>query len=144
MRFLYDTSIFVYAVGTEHPFREPCRAILRRNAEGGLAGEASIELVQEFAHVRLRRSGDRTEALELAGWVAQLCRLHAFEPADLPLAFSLLARHPQLQVRDAVMASTALNRGLTAILSTDRAFDQVDGLRRVDPADDAAVEALTA
>lgn len=92
--------------------------------------------------MRLRRTGDRAESLRLAGAVGQLCRLHGFEPADLPLTFTLLARHPELHTRDAVMAATALNRGLEAVLSADRAFDVVDGLRRVDPCDAQAVASL--
>ncbi len=39
-------------------------------------------------------------------------------------------------------AHVALNRGITAILSPGRAFDEVAGLVRVDPADRQAVEAL--
>jgi hypothetical protein len=33
-RFLYDTSIVIYALGREHPYREPCRDIARL-ATGG-------------------------------------------------------------------------------------------------------------
>jgi predicted nucleic acid-binding protein len=144
VRFLYDTAVFVYAVGAEHRYREPCRAIVARAQAGQLSGEASVELVQEFAHVRMRRTGDRGEALALAGAVAELCRLHAFEPGDLPLTMTLLAQHEALSVRDAVLAATALNRGLSRILSPDRAFDAIHGLTRVDPADEAAVAALAA
>lgn len=143
MRFLYDTAIFVYAVGAEHPYRESCREIVARSARGELSGEASVELVQEFAHVRLRRTGDRADALRLAGEVAQLCRLHAFEPGDLPLTLTLLDRHEALGVRDAVFAATALNRSVPAILSPDRAFDGIRGLRRVDPTDARAVAKLS-
>lgn len=31
-RFLYDTSVFVYALDGEHPYREPCRDIVHRAA----------------------------------------------------------------------------------------------------------------
>lgn len=137
MRFLYDTAVFVYAVGADHKYREPCRLIVEHARRGDLAGEASVELVQEFAHLRMRRMGDRGEALRLAGEVAQLCRLHAFEPRDLPLMMTLLERHPQLDARDAVFAATALNRNVGAILSPDRAFDGIQGLERVDPAEAA-------
>ena len=141
-RFLYDTAVFVYAVGSDHPYRDACRQIVDRARTGELSGEASVEMVQEFAHVRLRRGGTRADALELAGAVAQLCRLHPFEASDLPLMFTLLARHENLNARDALFAATALNRGLALILSPDRHFDDVHGLERVDPLDDGAVSAL--
>jgi predicted nucleic acid-binding protein len=54
----------------------------------------------------------------------------------------LLEAHPELDVADCVHAATALNRGLDAILSPDRAFDSVSGLERVDPADREGVAAL--
>lgn len=141
-RFLYDTAVFVYAVGSEHHYRKPCRAIVASARSGELAGEASVELVQEFAHVRIRRTGDRPGALALARAVGELCRLHGFEPPDLPLAMTLLEHHTGLQTRDAVHAATAINRGIRKILSPDRAFDAVPGLDRIDPADEGGVAAL--
>lgn len=143
-RFLYDTAVFVYAVGTPHRYRDPCRAIVERAGRHELSGEASIELVQEFAHVRLRRGGGRRETLALARAVADVCELHDFERRDLPLMMSLLEHHAGLHARDAVHAATALNRGIDAILSPDAAFDVVPGLERIDPADDAGVAALAA
>jgi predicted nucleic acid-binding protein len=46
-RFLYDTSVFVYALGRDDPYKEPCREIVRRAATGELQGEASVDLLQE-------------------------------------------------------------------------------------------------
>lgn len=142
LRFLYDTSVFLYAVGAEHEYREPCRRIVRRAADGELFGEASVELIQELTHVLLRRRAERPAALARAGEVAQLCRLHAFETSDLPLMLTLLERHEHLGPRDALFAATALNRHIPAILSSDRHFDGITGLRRVDPLDADAVAAL--
>jgi len=45
-------------------------------------------------------------------------------------------------MRDAIFAAQALNHGIDAILSTDRDFDDVPGLERVDPADAAVVAKL--
>lgn len=132
----------MYAAGREHPYREPCRSVLERAGAGDLTGEASVELVQELAQVMLRRVGSRRDVVRRVGEAAELCRLHAFEPADLPLALSLLEQHDRLDPRDAVFAATAINRDVPVILSPDRAFDGIRGLRRVDPLDHAAVAAL--
>lgn len=35
MRFLYDTSVFVYARGAEHEYREPCRGLACRAGRTG-------------------------------------------------------------------------------------------------------------
>jgi hypothetical protein len=141
-RFLYDTSIFVYALGKEHPYREPCREIVRRAAAGDLQGEASADLLQELVHQRARRTGDRLDAAKAGRSVAKLAWWHPLEPNDVQRGIDLFETHTDLDARDAVFAALAINRGIDAILATDRAFDGIDGLERIDPADDRAVAAL--
>lgn len=142
-RFLYDTSIFVYALGGEHPYREPCREIVRKATAGDLQGEASAGLLQELVHQRVRRTGDRASAAAATRDVAKLVWLHPLEPDDVQRGIDLFEAHPHLDARDAVFAALALNRGIDAILATDRAFEEIDGLERIDPADDQALAALT-
>lgn len=61
----------------------------------------------------------------------------------LPLRHLVLFEtNSRLDARDAVFAAVALNRGIDAILATDRAFDEVRGLERIDPADERAVATL--
>ncbi|MGH3754801.1 MAG: type II toxin-antitoxin system VapC family toxin [Pseudonocardiaceae bacterium] len=135
MRFLYDTSVFVYARGAEHEYREPCRAVVRLAGQGVLAGEASVELVQEYAHILRRRGLGGADVREQARDVAALCRLHDFAEEDLRLALNLVATHQKLRVRDAVHAATALRRGISIILSADQDFDDIAGLERLNPHD---------
>lgn len=134
-RFLYDTNVFVYALGGAGPYREPCRAIVEHAAAGRLDGEASADLVQEFLHQRLRQTGDRTLAVAAARRVPALCRLHDVRADDVGLALLLFETHERLTARDATFAAVALNRGVDAILSADRDFDGVAGLERIDPLD---------
>jgi uncharacterized protein len=133
VRFFVDTAVFLYAVGAEHPLREPCRELVRRFAAGSLNPEASVELVQEYVHVRTRRGMARAEAVAEGRDLALLCRLHAVEEAELHRALALFAATPGLGLRDAVHAVTALDRGVGLIVSPDRAFDAVPALKRVDP-----------
>lgn len=141
-RFLYDTSIFIYALGREHPYKEPCREIVRRAAAGDLQGEASADLLQELTHQRVRRTGDRLGAARAARSVATLAWWHPVEPNDVQRGIDMFETHNELNARDAVFAAFAINRGIDAILATDRAFDGIDGLERIDPADEPAVAAL--
>jgi uncharacterized protein len=60
-----DTTVLVYAVGGEHPLREPCRHIVDEIGAGRLAATTTVEVIQEFAHVRARRRG-RLDARALA------------------------------------------------------------------------------
>jgi predicted nucleic acid-binding protein len=142
-RFLYDTNVFVYALGGPSPYREPCRAIVEHAAAGRLDGEASVDLVQEFLHQRMRQVGDRALAVAAARRIPALCRLHDVRGSDLTLALWLFETHERITARDATFAAVALNRGLGAILSADQDFDEVPGLERIDPRDAARVAALT-
>lgn len=141
-RFLFDTGVFVYALGGEHRYREPCRAILREVQSGRLAAEASVELIHEFAYVRVRRAGDRIDATRAARTIARTLSLHTVEQRDMERALDLWSEHERLDVRDAIFAAQALNRGIDAILSADVDFDGISGLQRIDPADAEAVASL--
>jgi uncharacterized protein len=138
IRFLYDTPVFLYALGVEHRYRAPCREIVRLAAAGRLLGDASVELVQEFVHVRARRREGRGEAAAAGREVSAMCRLHPLEADDLRLGLDLFEQSGRLQMREALHAATALNRGIGLIVTTDRAFEGLPGLERVDPLDAAA------
>lgn len=141
-RVLVDANVFIYALGAEHPYREPCRLLVAALAEQRIAGETSVEIVQEFVHVRRRRgdSGDATQrAREILAWDLPL---HDFDVDDLERALQLLDRYESLPGRDAVHAATALNRGIDCILSTDAHFDLIHDLTRIDPGDPAALEGI--
>lgn len=133
-RFFYDTAVFLYAVGAEHPLRSPCRRLVDLAADGRLDGEASVELIQELVHVRARRTGDRSEAARTGRDVAAICRLHDLTELDLQRALDLFQTVPGLHLRDAIHAATALGHGVSRIVSPDRAFDRIPGLTRIDPA----------
>jgi predicted nucleic acid-binding protein len=141
-RFLFDTGIFIYALGGEHRYREPCRTILREVRGKRLAAEASVELIHEFAYVRLRQVGSRDDAARSAHAIERSFSLHTVEPPDMERALDLWSAYKRLDVRDAIFAAQALNRGIDAILSPDRGFDEVSGLERIDPADSATVASL--
>jgi predicted nucleic acid-binding protein len=141
-RFLFDTSVFVYALGGEHRYREPCRAVMDDGAQGLLSAEASVELIHEFAYVRCRRGISRLMASKDALEIAGTSRLHTVTPSDVERALELWCEHARLDMRDAIFAAQALNRGIDAILSPDRDFDGIPGLERIDPADAEAVATL--
>ena len=56
-----DTTVLVYATGSDHPLREPCRRLVDAVANGVLTARTTVELIQELMHVRARRVGDRHE-----------------------------------------------------------------------------------
>mgnify|MGYP002633813073 CR=1 FL=1 len=53
---------------------------------------------------------------------------------DILKSGDLLTARPQLSPRDALHAATALNNGITVIVSVDTELDHIEGLARLDPA----------
>lgn len=132
-RLAIDTNVLLYARGGEHPYREPCQALLAGAQRGDVTFEASAELAQELGHVLLRRGASPQDAMEAVDKARALCRLHAFDLGVLEGAVRLIRAHPGSGMRDAVHGATALRAGFTEIVSTDRGFDRMTGLRRADP-----------
>lgn len=141
-RVLVDANVFIYALGAEHPYRDPCRDVVAALARRDIEAETSVEILQEVVHVRRRRKGGPDAAARAREILAWDLPVHEFDVDDLERALSLIERDDSLPVRDAVHAAMALNREIDAVLSTDRDFDRIDGLARIDPADARAVEAL--
>lgn len=143
-RFFVDSNVFLYALGAEHRYREPCRRLIEHADAGRLRPEASVELVQEILWVRARRLADRRQALQDARDVATLCVLHPLEAHDLQAAMAVFGAHPAVTPRDAVHAATAIERGVGRIVSADRHLDGIPGLQRIDPVDVDTIDALVA
>ncbi len=127
-----DTSVLVYAVGADHPLREPCRRLI------GAAGDrveatTTVEVIQAFAHVRARRRS-RADATRLArSFATVLTPLLVPTTADLVAGLVLFEEVEELGCFDAVLAATAVAKGTNALVSADPAFSRVPGLRHVAP-----------
>jgi predicted nucleic acid-binding protein len=127
-----DTTVLVYAKGTAHPLRSSCRELVAAIADGRLAATTTVEVIQEFAHVRARRRG-RTEAIGLANdYVELFAPLLEVTVEELRAGLALFERTVGLGAFDAVLAAAAI--GSTGVLvSADIAFAGVGGLRHVVP-----------
>jgi len=130
-----DSNVFIYAAGAESPNKGPCVALLRRVASGELDAATSAEVIQEIHHV-FRRRGRLRDGVTLAREIAGLFPgLLSVTRADVLRSGEILTARPQLSPRDALHAATALNAGISTVVSADSDFDYVDGITRVDPAD---------
>lgn len=130
---LLDSAVGIYALGEEHQYRKPCRAVLSAVSDGKVRAYASVEMIQELVHHRLRRTGDRALAAADGRDTSALCTLLSFDREILDLSLDVTERIPTIRGRDAVHAATALAYGIGTIVSPDRAFDGIPGLRRADP-----------
>jgi predicted nucleic acid-binding protein len=136
-----DTSVLVYAKGAGHRFRDPCRALIDAVTDGRIEATTTVEVIQEFVHVRARRRS-RSDAAALGRAYAELLApLLTPTGADLLAGLATFQTGERLGAFDAVLASAAIGAGADALLSTDAAFGEVRGLRHVVP-DEPSVAAL--
>lgn len=128
-----DTTVLVYAVGGEHPLRDPCRRLVAGVGAGIVDAITTIEVIQEFVHIRAGRRS-RTDA---TGHGRSYARLLAplLRPTveDLVDGLSLFQSDARLGAFDAVLAAAAVARGADALVSADEAFAHVPGLVHLVP-----------
>lgn len=137
-----DATVLVYAVGADHPLRDPCRDLVAAVVAGEVQARTTSEVIQEFAHVRARRRS-RRDAAQLAGSYADLLApLLPVDADDLGEGMALFERSDSLGAFDCVLAAAARRRSADAIVSADTAFATVRGLRHLDPGDPDFAAAL--
>lgn len=128
-----DTTVLVYAVGSEHVFREPCRTLVRAIEDGRVTATTTVEAIQEFSHVRAKRRG-RSDAVGLANdFLDLLSPLLVVEERDLREGLRLFAMADRLGCFDAVLAAAAQAAGADALVSADEAFASVPTITHVVP-----------
>ena len=128
-----DTTVLAYAVGADHPLQVPCRRLVRAIADGEVIATTTIEVIQEFAHVRARRR-DRKDAAELArDYIELLSPLLVVEEPDLREGLRRFEESAGLGAFDAVLAAAAHAAGADALVSADAGFSAVENIRHVIP-----------
>ena len=128
-----DTSVLVYAVGAEHPLRDPSRRLVEAIAAGRVDATTTIEVIQEFVHVRARRQGRADAAKAGRNFADLLAPLLVMPESSVEVGLRIFERSKELGVFDAFLAATALASGADALVSADRAFSSVTRLAHVVP-----------
>jgi uncharacterized protein len=124
---LLDTTVLVYAKGADHPLRESCRELIAAIADRELEARTTVEVIQEFVHVRALRR-DRSDAASLGRDYSELLApLLSPTAADLDAGLALFERHSALGAFDAVLTACAARAGISTLVSADAAFaDQTE------------------
>ncbi len=131
-----DTTVLVYAVGDDHALRDPARAIVQAVEDGLIQATTTVEAIQELVHVRARRTGRADAAAVGRAYATLLSPLLQPSEESLLAGLRLFERDETLGAFDAVLAATAIEQKAEALVSADRAFAGVRGLRWVDLAGD--------
>jgi predicted nucleic acid-binding protein len=129
---ILDTTVLAYAVGAEHPLREPSRGLLAAIGEGTVTATTTVDVIQEFAHGYARRRPRETAAAHALRYATLLTPLLSPTEDDLAAGLQLFEKQERLDAFDAVLAATAIAHEATALVSADRAFESVRRLPYVE------------
>lgn len=133
-RIFIDANVPMYAHGASHPYRQPCRAALRRVVSENIPAVTSSEVVQEILHRYLSLKRHDQAVQVTSDFMTIVPAVLPVTRRDIERALRLIRRYPDLSARDLLHVAVMLNHDITQILSTDTHFDQVDKVERLDPA----------
>jgi len=127
--------VLMYAAGSVHPLREPCREALTRAVDQEVSLVTDAEVLQEILY-RYFSIGRGEVARAVYDSAIRLCdEVLPIDEGHTSRALELLLEHGELSPRDAIHAATMEDHGLECLLSTDRDFDALDQVERIDPAE---------
>jgi predicted nucleic acid-binding protein len=139
---LLDTTVLVCAKGQDHPLRDPCRELIAAIADRRIEATTTVEVIQEFVHVRARRR-ERSDAAALGrDYVDLLAPLLSPTVEDLNAGFALFERRETLGMFDAVLAACSARSGMQALVSADSSFAGISEITHVVPDHDGLASLL--
>ena len=135
--YFLDVNVPMYAAGKEHPYKAACVYVLTEIANGRLDAVISTEIIQEILY-RFGASGQAQVGVQMASNLMNLVPdVLPVTVEDMQTAVALFAEYgPKgVKARDVVHTAVMHTHQLTHIISTDKHFDQFDGITRLDPHD---------
>lgn len=128
---LVDSNVPMYLVGGAHPHKVDARRLLERALADRERLVTDAEVLQEILHryVAINRRDAIAPALDaLLGVVDEVLPI---EQRDALRARDVVLGFPGISARDALHVAVMQRHRITRILTFDRGFDAVPGIRRV-------------
>lgn len=130
-----DVNIPMYAAGQDHPYKPACVWVMTEIAAQRLEAVIDTEIVQEALHrfgaLRRWETGEK-----MANTLCALFPLiHPVTREEAQRAVALFAEFAPCgpRARDLVHVAVMRQHGISRIISTDRHFDLIPDLTRLDP-----------
>lgn len=136
-----DTTVLVYALGTDAGRAEASSSLLTAVAEGTVQATTTHEVIQEFAYVRARRHGRTDAARHARRYLDLLSPLVPITDVVLRSGLTLFETHERIGSFDAVLAAAAIEAEAEALVTDDRGLLALDVLRCLTP-DDPEIQAM--
>jgi predicted nucleic acid-binding protein len=128
---LIDSNIPMYLVGAPHPNKDTARRLVETSIDAGERLVTDAEVFQEILHryVAINRRDAIGPAFDaLAGLVDEI---YAIDLDVVVRARTLVLNQTRLSARDAIHVAVMQREGIGTLISFDRAFDGVPGIRRL-------------
>ncbi|MEM4413057.1 MAG: type II toxin-antitoxin system VapC family toxin [Candidatus Caldarchaeum sp.] len=129
-----DVNIPMYAGGSAHLLREPSQQVILAIVAARLDAVTDVEIFQEILY-RYLHINQREKGFRIFDHFHQIMagRILPIEDADTRCARALAEQYPTLDARDLIHLAVMLRHQIQEIITTDRGFDSVPGIRRIDP-----------
>jgi len=128
---LIDSNVPMYLVGAEHPHKVDARRLLERVIAERRRLVTDAEVLQEILHRYV--AIDRRDAIQpaLDALLGVVDEVLAIEERDVLRARDVVLGVRGISARDALHAAVMQRHRIVDILSFDRGFDAVPGVRRL-------------
>lgn len=128
---LVDSNVPMYLVGAAHPHKTDAQRLLERLAMDNRRLVSDAEVLQEILHRYV--SIERRDAIQPAfdALLGIVDDVFPITTETLNAARDVVLGSPAVSARDAVHVAVMRQHGVEEILSFDRAFDHVPGIRRL-------------
>lgn len=127
-----DSNVIMYAAGRDHPLKKPAIIILSKIYSGEFEAVSSSEVLQEILY-RYWSIDELDKGCQVFNdFISLIPFILEIKSADLILAKTLLLKYRQLKPRNAVHAAVMKNNKISTIISADKDFDQIPGIKRKD------------
>jgi predicted nucleic acid-binding protein len=126
-----DSNIPMYLVGAPHPHKADAQRLLERCIAAEERLVTNVEVLQEILH-RYTAIGRRDAiAPAFEALLGVVDEVFPIELPDVERARDLLLAAAELSARDALHAAVMERRSVNSILTFDRGFDSLAGVRRL-------------
>jgi len=130
---LLDANIAMYAEGREHRYQQPCKRVMELAKANSSDYCVDTEILQEILYVYYSR-GETDRGIGVAQDILGMFpTIIPITTAEITIAMRLMSETRRLSARDAIHAAVVINHNLEGIVSADRDFDRIPGLRCFDP-----------
>ena len=132
---LLDANVAIYANGREHIYRRPCQILMEQTEIRSSEYAIDAEALQEILYFYSRRGELDKGTGIVERLLSRLPNIIPIATGEITTAMRLLTETPGLSARDAIHAAVVFEHNLDGIISADRDFARIPGLRRYDPID---------